>query len=79
MRAQVTLQLGRRGTKKLHDRYGDQLVRVRDRYDAVRQRRLKTVALIVEEIPCTRSVLRAKGRTSLASVLMSKKSRDSAR
>jgi hypothetical protein len=37
--------------KKLHDRYGDQLVCVRYRYDAARQRRLKTIELIVEEVP----------------------------
>jgi hypothetical protein len=40
-----------KGTKKLRDRYGDQLVCVRYRYDAVRQRRLKTIELIVEEVP----------------------------
>jgi hypothetical protein len=51
VRAQVTLQPGQQGTKKLHDRYGDQLVCVRYRYDAARQRRLKTIALIVEEVP----------------------------
>ena len=51
MRTQVTLQPGQKGTKKLYDRYGDQLVCVRYRYDAARQRRLKTVELIVEEVP----------------------------
>ena len=51
MRTQVTLQPGQKGTKKLHDRYGDQLVCVRYRYDATRQRRLKTIELIVEEVP----------------------------
>jgi hypothetical protein len=51
VRAQVTLQPGQKGTKKLHDRYGDQLVCVRYRYDAARQRRLKTIELIVEEVP----------------------------
>jgi hypothetical protein len=51
VRAQVTLQPGQKGTKKLRDRYGDQLVCVRYRYDIARQRRLKTIELIVEEVP----------------------------
>jgi hypothetical protein len=51
VRAQVTLQPGQKVTKKLRDRYGDRLVCVRYRYDAVGQRRLKTVELIVEEVP----------------------------
>jgi len=51
VRTQVTLQPGQQGTKKRCDRYGDQLVCVRYRYDAARQRRLKTVELIVEEVP----------------------------
>jgi len=51
MRAQVTLQPGRKGTKKLLDQYGDRLICVRYRYDESRQRRLKTVELIVEESP----------------------------
>jgi hypothetical protein len=51
VRAQVTLQPGQKGTKKLRDRYGDQLVCVRYRYDAACQRRLKTIELIVEEVP----------------------------
>jgi hypothetical protein len=51
VRAQVTLQPGQKGTKKLRDRYGDQLVCVRYRYDAARQRRLKTIELIVDEVP----------------------------
>ena len=51
MRAQVPLPPGQKGTKKPHDRYGDQLVCVRYRYDAARQRRRKTIALIVEEVP----------------------------
>ena len=50
MRTQVTLQPGQKGTKKLQDRYGAQLVCVRYRYDAARQRRLKTVESIVEEV-----------------------------
>ena len=51
VRAQVTLQPGQKGTKKLRERYGDQLVCVRYRYDTARQRRLKTIELIVDEVP----------------------------
>ena len=43
MRAQVTLQPGQKGTKKLLAQYGDQLVCVRYRDDSARRRRLKTV------------------------------------
>jgi hypothetical protein len=45
------LQPGQRGTKKLLAQYGDQLICVRYRYDETRQRRLKTVELLVEEAP----------------------------
>jgi hypothetical protein len=51
VRAQVTLQPGQKGTKKLRDQYGDRLVGVRYCYDAVRRRRLKTGELIVDEVP----------------------------
>ena len=50
MRSQVALQPGQKGTQKLLDHYGSQLVCVRDHYDEQRQRRLKTVELIVEEV-----------------------------
>ena len=40
---------GEPGTQKLTARYGDRLVYVRYRYDPIRQRRYKTVELIVEE------------------------------
>jgi len=45
------LRPGRRGTKKLTELYGDQLVCVRYRYDEVSRRRCKTVELIVDEGP----------------------------
>ena len=44
-----TVQPGQRGAKKLLTQYGDRLVCVRYRYDEQRQKRLKTVELIVEE------------------------------
>ncbi len=49
MQIKATLKPGRNGTKQLLDRYGDQLVCVRYRYDKARQKRLTTVELIVDE------------------------------
>lgn len=51
MHVQVNLQPGQKGAKKLLDYRGDRLTCVRRRYDETRQRRLKTVELIVEEAP----------------------------
>ena len=64
MEVKTTLAPGQNGTKQLLERYGDQLVCVRYRYDKARQKRLKTVELIVDEqdwipgviIPTHRSV-----------------------
>jgi len=39
------------GTKRLVARYGERLVRVRYLYDEARNRRLKTVELVIEETP----------------------------
>jgi hypothetical protein len=47
----LTLRPGQSGTKKLLERYGERLVRVRYLYDEASGRRLKTVELIVESIP----------------------------
>jgi hypothetical protein len=44
---------GVKGTRKLLRDYGARLVCVRYRYDAVGQRRLKTVEIVVEEVPWT--------------------------
>jgi len=49
METRLTLKPGQRGTKKLLARYGEKLVCVRYRYDLARQKRYKTVELIVEE------------------------------
>jgi hypothetical protein len=43
------LKPGHRGTKRLLAEYGDRLVCVRYRYDEEKQRKYKTVELIVEE------------------------------
>ena len=49
MQIRSTIHPGQRGAKKLLTQYGDRLVCVRYRYDEQRQKRLKTVELIVEE------------------------------
>jgi hypothetical protein len=49
----LTLRPGQNGTKKLLERYGERLVRVRYLYDAQTARRLKTVELIIESVPWT--------------------------
>jgi hypothetical protein len=51
LRTRLTLRPGDNGTKKLQAKYGDRLLAVRYRYDPNRQRRLKTVELIEEELP----------------------------
>ena len=50
MTVRSTIRPGQRGAKKLQTHYGDRLVCVRYRYDEQRQRRFKTVELIVEEV-----------------------------
>jgi hypothetical protein len=49
MQTSTTIQPGQRGAKKFMSQYGDRLVWVRYRQDAQRQKRFKTVELIVEE------------------------------
>ena len=53
MRTRLTLAPGQNGTKKLLSRYGERLVCVRYRYDEQSKKRLKTVELIVDEMPWT--------------------------
>jgi hypothetical protein len=53
MQARLKLKPGQRGTKKMVELYGTRLICVRYRYDEARQKRLKTVELVVEEIPWT--------------------------
>jgi serine kinase of HPr protein (carbohydrate metabolism regulator) len=47
----LTLRPGQPGTRKLVERYGERLVRVRYVYDAAAGRRLKTVELVVQSVP----------------------------
>ncbi len=49
MQIKTTLTPGQNGTKQLLKEYGNQLVRVRYRYDKASSRRYKTVELIVDE------------------------------
>ena len=49
MKVNSTLAPGRKGTKQLTEQYGEQLVCVRYRYCSSKQRRYKTVELIVDE------------------------------
>jgi hypothetical protein len=51
METRLTLRPGMPGTKKLLARYGERLVCVRYLYDEARNRRLKTVELVIEEAP----------------------------
>lgn len=49
MKTPLKLKPGQRGTKKLVDIYGDDLVCIRYRYDEASRTRLKTVEIIVEK------------------------------
>jgi hypothetical protein len=49
MRTGLSLRPGQGGTKRLLAQYGERLVCVRYRYDEKREKRLKTVEIIVEE------------------------------
>jgi hypothetical protein len=51
METRVTLKPGSKGTKKLVTQFGERLVCVRYRYDAVAQVRFKTVELVIEQLP----------------------------
>lgn len=51
METRLTLRPGQHGTKKLVERFGERLARVRYLYDANTGRRLKTVELIVASVP----------------------------
>jgi len=51
METRLTLRPGMPGTKRLLARYGERLVCVRYLCDEARNRRLKTVELVIEEAP----------------------------
>lgn len=49
MEIRTTIPAGQNGTKQLVKEYGDQLICVRYRYDKQKQKRYKTIELIVDE------------------------------
>lgn len=51
MKAYAHLKPGQKGTKRLQEKYGDTLLCVRYRFDEIRQVKIKTVELIVDEKP----------------------------
>lgn len=51
METRLTLRPGMPGTKKPVARYGERLVCVRCLNDETRNRRLKTVELVIEDVP----------------------------
>lgn len=51
METRLTLRPGEKGTRKLVERFGERLVRVRYLYDPEKGWRLKTVELIVQSVP----------------------------
>jgi hypothetical protein len=53
MKTRLILKPGQRGTKGLAEKYGDDLLCVRFRYDVKLRQRLKTVELIVERTAWT--------------------------
>ena len=67
MQTRLKLLPGQRGTKKLIQKYGDQLVCVRYRYDEERKKRFKTVELIVDEIPWVKNNGHTKNDSSAKS------------
>jgi hypothetical protein len=62
METRLTLRPGQPGTRKLVERYGERLLRVRYVYDPAMRRRLKTVELIVESVPWTARLRRPRRR-----------------
>ena len=68
MHTSTTIQPGQRGSKKFVEQYGDRLVCVRYRQDEQRQKRFKTVELIVEEWPWTLPPQRKKESLVLVKV-----------
>ena len=51
METRLTLRPGDKGTRKLVERFGERLLRVRYIYDSENARRLKTVELVVQSVP----------------------------
>lgn len=52
MKAHTHLKPGQKGTMRLMEQFGDKLLCGRYRYDEIRQVRMKTVEIVVDERPC---------------------------
>jgi hypothetical protein len=68
MKTHTHLKPGQKGTRRLVEKFGDALLCVRYRYDAIRGVRLKTVEIVVEEKPC-KSFLRYKDEDIVSLIL----------
>lgn len=53
MKTRLILKPGEKGTKRLVEKYGDDLLCVRFRYDAELRQRIKTIELIIEKTDWT--------------------------
>jgi len=51
LKTRLTLKPGQRGTRKLVEEYRERLLYVRYKYDAQRKRWIKSMEIIVEEVP----------------------------
>ena len=51
MRIKRIVKPGQPGTKKLIEKFGDNLICVRYRYDAKNKRMFKTIELVIEDLP----------------------------
>ncbi len=63
LKSRLNLKPGQKGTKALVEKYGDDLVCVRYRYDEATRIRIKTVEIIVEKKELPPTVLRIKDDT----------------
>jgi hypothetical protein len=74
MITRLKLKPGQKGTKSLVEKYGDDLVCVRYRYDNASRTRIKTVELILErkQLPLRRRTSRMKN-LCLCRLLMAKR------
>ena len=68
MQTRLTLRPGQSGTKKLVERFGKRLIRVRYLYDEHAGRRLKTVELVVESVPWHPRVRAPRRRDDIVAV-----------
>lgn len=68
MKSYAHLKPGQKGTRRLTEQFGEKLLCVRYRYDEIRQVKIKTVEIIVEERPC-KPLLRYRDQDVVAVVV----------